>query len=71
MGIAAESGIEEPGEVTWRIGFEPGRELTDAIENLAGSLPLPHQILDDLPSPLGVDDLDLVVDVQKDRTRMC
>lgn len=71
VGIAAENGVEEPGEVIGGIGFEPGRQVADPIEDRFGSLPLRGQILDNLAGPLGVDDLDFVVDVQEDRTSMC
>ncbi len=67
VGIAAKGGVEELGEVVGRIDFEPGCQMPDPIEDRFGSLPLRGQVLDDLAATLGVDDLDFLVDVQKDR----
>jgi hypothetical protein len=71
VGIAAEGGVEQPAEMNGRIALDPGRERADPLQDRFCPLPLFGQVVHDCASPLGVDDLDLVVDVEEDCSGMC
>ncbi|MHB1160828.1 MAG: hypothetical protein ACYC3V_10940 [Chloroflexota bacterium] len=40
VGIATEGGVQKLGEVSWRIGLQPGGELGDPVEKAARPSPL-------------------------------
>lgn len=70
MGILAEGSLDQQVEAGDRVGLQPLGQRLDPVQERFGLSPLVGQLKDVLPRPLGVHDLDLVVHVQEDATRL-
>ena len=65
--VPLEHGVEESCKARRRIGFQPGGQRGDSVEELLGPSPLLGQDLDVLSCPLDIH-VDLVVGVEEDES---